>query len=180
MCYAFTHVCLRSLVLLRFVPKVAEAFELCLDPTHAGGAAVPGEHNVPMLRAVASLDTCVTVVDAGGLLHALEDIRNVSEVERSAPQEDCRSIAHLMVDQLEFANVILLNKCDLVDEPALHRLEALIHTLNPDTAVYRTVQSRVDPSKVVGTGLFSLEAARAAPGRTTGCISLRDSSRRKV
>jgi len=70
----------------------------------------------------------------------------------------------LLVDQIEFANVILLNKADLVSEAALARLETIIHRLNPEAKIIHSHFGQVELNKIFNTGLFDFEKASAAPG----------------
>lgn len=96
------------------------------------------------LHTAARLDTCVTVVDAVNTMAVLNDVRTVQEADHTAPPEDQRSLAELLVDQIEFANVILLNKADLVSSRELQALKSLIVTMNPGARVVVTRHSRVD------------------------------------
>lgn len=73
-------------------------------------------------------------------------------------------MSDLLVDQIEFADVILLNKTDLVPEETADRLEATLRRLNPAARVHRTVRGTIDPAELLGTGLFDLEKAEQAPG----------------
>jgi G3E family GTPase len=75
-----------------------------------------------------------------------------------------RTIAQLLLDQVEFADVILLNKCDLADEALIARVEHVVRSLNVGAVVLRTTRSVVDVSKVLNTGLFSMEKAAEHAG----------------
>ena len=68
------------------------------------------------------------------------------------------------VDQIEFADVILLNKCDLVSEEDLVKVEKVVKCLNTEAKIYKTTNSKIDIDKVLGTGLFSFERAEKAAG----------------
>jgi G3E family GTPase len=146
------------------LPKVAEAFELVLATEKRGGADIPTGGAAPHLAGLAHLDTAVTVVDAGSLLERFDDVRNVAALDRSAAPEDQRSISDLMVDQLEFANVLILNKIDLVPADARARLEGLLRALNPSARLICTEHSRVKLDAVLRTGQFSLVDAQLAAG----------------
>ena len=70
----------------------------------------------------------------------------------------------LLTDQVEFANVILLNKCDQIDEDEKLTLLGVLRNLNPKARIIETVRGRIDPAGIMGTGLFSLDEAGAQPG----------------
>ena len=70
----------------------------------------------------------------------------------------------MLIDQVEFADVILLNKCDLADEALIARVEHVVRSLNVGAVVLRTTRSVVDVSRVLNTGLFSMEKAAEHAG----------------
>lgn len=113
------------------------------------------------LSALARLDTLVTVVDAPRFLELACSGETLEQAELAADAEDERTIADLFLDQVEFANVLLLNKVDLVEATALGQVERVLKKLNPKARLLRTVQSKVSFDDVVGTGLFDLESAQA-------------------
>lgn len=122
------------------------------------------EHGEVALSEIARLDTCVTVVDAAELLSNAASVESLAQRGEAATEEDDRNVADLLLDQLEFADVILLNKTDLVPPEEVRRLLALIKTLNPGADVIPTVQSEVDLARVIHTGRFSLEKAARSAG----------------
>jgi len=116
------------------------------------------------LSQVARLDTMVTVVDAATFTDHLGDDRDLDELGLGAEDRDERALADLLVDQVEFADVLVISKCDLVDEDELGELEGLLHHLNPAAVIHRVEHGRIDVEEVVGTGRFDLERAETAPG----------------
>lgn len=80
------------------------------------------------------------------------------------PEEDERNVVNLMIDQIEFADVILLNKTDLVSAEEAARIEAIIRTLNTSARIVRTVQSSAPLKEILNTGLFTMEKAAQSPG----------------
>ena len=116
------------------------------------------------LGEVARLDTMVTVVDALNFPLELTSLDELRDRKLGMSQDDDRPIAFLHIDQIEFANVILLNKCDLVDERALAQVEALLRHLNPEARIVRTVRGQVDLRQVLNTGLYDADRASASPG----------------
>jgi G3E family GTPase len=116
------------------------------------------------LGEVARLDTMVTVIDA---LNFLRDFGTVDELRDRGiglDEEDERTIADLLIDQVEFADVLVVNKTDLVAEADAARLEGILRSLNPDARILRSEFGRVAPREIVGTGLFDLDRASEAPG----------------
>jgi len=105
------------------------------------------------------VDTMVTVVDSLNFIkdfsssHYLKD-RNLTDIEG-----DDRTIVNLLTDQIEFANVILLNKTDLVSEAELRNLYDIINKLNPEARIIPSNHSRVDIREVINTGIFDFEKA---------------------
>jgi len=123
------------------------------------------------LMHIARLDTMITVVDANRFLDKLSEIDRVrDQPDAEGDEDEERTIADLMVDQVEFANVILLNKVDLLkDHPAeLDAVEALIRKLNPSARIIRTQEGKVDGklpyTDLLNTHLFNMEEAQVSAG----------------
>ncbi|NHN49135.1 GTP-binding protein [Halostella sp. JP-L12] len=106
------------------------------------------------------LDTTVSVIDAYGFWKAFDPDESLPA---AAPDPE-RPLTEVLVDQVEFCDVLLLNKCDMVPDDALDAVEAAIRELQPRAMLYRTTYSEVDPSTVLGTGLFDFEEARRQQG----------------
>ena len=113
---------------------------------------------------LALLDTMVTVVDAANFLSELDSGDELAERGLDQYEEDERTVSDLLVDQVEFADVLVLNKLDLVDAETADRLRAALRRLNPAARVVDAVQGRVALHEVLGTRLFDLERAQQAPG----------------
>jgi G3E family GTPase len=111
---------------------------------------------------LARLDTCVTVVDAVNFFQNFETANFVDNVNED-PQDE-RTITDLMVDQIEFADVILLNKVDLVSSKNADTIEALIKEMNPVARVFKTVNCKTDLKNTLNTGLFDFEKASTSAG----------------
>ena len=109
---------------------------------------------------LARLDTLVTVVDAAGFPVELLSVDNVQERGLAATEADERSIAMLLMDQVEFADVILLNKTDLVSAEDADQLEAMLRAFNPGAKVMRTVRGCIDPREILNTGRYDLARAQ--------------------
>ncbi len=116
------------------------------------------------LSDAARLDTLVTVVDA---FNFLEDYRKAEDLKArnlELGEEDDRTIVDLLIEQVEFANVIILNKTDLVKESELNKLRAIIKSLNPAANIIESKFGEVALDKILNTGLFDFEKAQAAAG----------------
>lgn len=113
---------------------------------------------------LALLDTMVTVVDAAGFLAELDSGDELAERGLDQYEDDDRTVSDLLVDQVEFADVLVLNKLDLVDDVTADRLRAALGRLNPAARIVDAVQGRVALQEVLGTRLFDLERAQQAPG----------------
>lgn len=106
----------------------------------------------------------MTVIDAFNILADFSTADLLSHRRDDVTPEDERTISELMVDQIEFANVVVLNKTDLVSEEQRGRIRSLIRSLNHDCAVLETHHGRVDVHAIVNTGLFDLDKARVGYG----------------
>ncbi|KAG2425693.1 hypothetical protein HXX76_013535 [Chlamydomonas incerta] len=140
-----------------------------LQPQRQQQHEPPQQQQAPAaLSSVARLDTCVTVVDAAAFLDNLTSIEEVAdrfdEAGQEAPPGDQRSIADLLLEQVEFADVILINKIDLLNADQRRVIAAAVRKLNPRAVLHQTTRSRLPVRCVIGTGLFNLEEAADAPG----------------
>jgi G3E family GTPase len=93
-----------------------------------------------------------------------DDAKAVEEEEEEEEEEEVQGISTLLVDQIEFANVIVINKCDLVTEAELTRVKAVVHGLNPGAIVLESVRGNVPVDRVIDTNLFSMDEASNAAG----------------
>ena len=116
------------------------------------------------LSDVADLDTMVTVVDAVNFLKDYDEAKYLQETGESLGDEDERSVADLLVDQVEFADVILVSKTDLVSGGEVNRLTAILETLNTQARIIPIANGKVDTDDVLSTGSFNFERAQQAPG----------------
>ena len=116
------------------------------------------------LSDVAKLDTMVTVVDAVNFLKDYEEAKYLQDTGESLGEDDERSVADLLVDQIEFADVLLVSKIDLVDAEDIEKLNAILKSLNTHAKIIPITQGQVSTDDVLNTGLFDFEHARQAPG----------------
>lgn len=122
------------------------------------------DENGRSLSDMAQLDTMVTVVDALNFLKDYEEGLDLKEKNLELSEEDDRTIVDLLVDQVEFSNVILLNKADLVSEAERSKLEGILNHLNPEAKRIQTTFGAVPLKEILNTGLFDFEKAAQAPG----------------
>ena len=115
------------------------------------------------LSDVSELDTMVTVVDAANLINNYSSSDFLSDRGESLGADDDRTLVDLLVDQIEFANVILLNKVDLVSPSQLETVKSIIRGLNAKAKIIETEMSKVDIDEVMNTGAFDLEDAQEHP-----------------
>lgn len=113
---------------------------------------------------VAKLDTMVTVVDAINFLKDYEEAKSLEEAGESLGEEDERSVADLLIDQVEFADVILISKTDLVADSHIEKLIAILRTLNTEARILPISHGNVPVDDILGTNLFDFERAQQAPG----------------
>tara|TARA_B100000029_G_scaffold163693_1_gene159788 strand:+ start:496 stop:1752 length:1257 start_codon:yes stop_codon:yes gene_type:complete len=122
------------------------------------------DENGVSLSKVAKLDTMVTVIDALNFLKDYESAEDLKDRKMELSDEDQRSIAHLLVDQVEFADVILINKTDLVSKEELKHLYGIIRSLNRDAKIIETSRSKVPLDEILNTNRFNFDKASQSPG----------------
>jgi G3E family GTPase len=115
------------------------------------------------LSDVARLDTLVTVVDSASFLKQIQESQTLEELGTVRDSEDERNLGDLLTEQVEFANVILLNKTDLISKEELSALRFFIAKLNPTARVLETVKGKTQIGDLLGTGLFDMDAAASNP-----------------
>jgi|TARA_R100001143_G_scaffold30013_11_gene29399 G3E family GTPase len=116
------------------------------------------------LSQIARLDTMVTVVDAINFLRDFNEARNLQETVESLGEEDMRSVADLLVEQVEFCDVILISKTDLCTTEQLTELTGILKSLNTEAELIAIENGQVPLDKVLGTHKFSFEKAEQAAG----------------
>lgn len=118
------------------------------------------------LHNLAKLDTTVTVIDAFNLFHNFDTTEFLSDrygSEEIIP-EDERTISDLMIDQIEFADVVVINKIETVDESTRERIRNLVKLLNPEAKVLEASYSKIDVREIVNTGKFDFLKAASGAG----------------
>ncbi|SFQ23692.1 GTPase, G3E family [Geopseudomonas sagittaria] len=116
------------------------------------------------LADLARLDTMVTVVDGVNFLRDLHEAESLESRGESLGADDERSVTDLLIDQVEFADVILVSKIDLISSAERAELLAMLGRLNPQAEVLPMVMGQVELAKILDTGRFDFERAAQAPG----------------
>jgi G3E family GTPase len=112
--------------------------------------------------AVYTVDTLVTVVDAAGFRERFAGEREPEYAETD--EGEVRPLSDLLLEQVEFCDVLVLNKCDLLAQDELEEVEATLRGLQPDARVVRTTFGEVDPDAILGTGSFDPDRAGESAG----------------
>ncbi|MDQ0340053.1 G3E family GTPase [Caldalkalibacillus uzonensis] len=110
------------------------------------------------------LDTMVTVVDAYRFWIDFSSGESLMDRNQAVGEDDTRDVVDLLIDQIEFCDVLILNKCDLVNEQDLAKLEKLLRKLQPTAKFIRASHGQVDPREILNTGLFNFERASQSAG----------------
>lgn len=116
------------------------------------------------LRQISRLDTMVTVVDTASFLRDYNQSEALQDRGESLGEEDERTVTDLLIDQIEFANIIVLNKLDLVTEERAREVEAIIKALNPGASIIKASRGILPLDRVLDTGLFDYEQAASSAG----------------
>ena len=121
------------------------------------------DENIDLSR-FSYIDTMVTVVDGFNFFKDFGSAQTLEDIKATNIENDNRTIVNLLVDQIEFANVIILNKTDLISETQLIYLKATITKLNPVAKILTSVLGEVNPQEIINTGLFNYEDAETSAG----------------
>ncbi|WP_284241840.1 GTP-binding protein [Paenibacillus glycanilyticus] len=160
--------------LLREVVKLAkeQRFDYILIESTGVGEPVPvaqtfsyiDEEQGIDLTEFCKLDCMVTVVDAYRFWSDFSSGETLLDRQQEVAVDDNREVVDLLIDQIEFCDVLILNKCDLVDENVLIELETVLRSLQPRAKLIRSKRGQVDPAELLNTGLFDFEAASQSAG----------------
>ena len=110
------------------------------------------------------IDTTVTVVDAYRFWNDYNSGETLLDRQEGMSEVDEREVSDLLIDQIEFCDIIILNKTDLVSEDELSQLKRTIRTLQPEAEIIETVNAEVPLEKVLNTGRFDYEKAASSAG----------------
>lgn len=121
------------------------------------------ENNIDLSR-ISYIDTMVTVVDSYNFIRDFGSNELLTDRNLTNIENDHRAIVNLLTDQIEFANIIVLNKVDMVDDHTRGLIRAALKKLNPSAKIIESVFGKVDPKEILNTGLFNLEEAESSAG----------------
>lgn len=116
------------------------------------------------LSDIARLDTMVTVVDGQNFLKEFGSTERLADRNLQAGPDDSRGLVNLLAEQVEFANVIVVSKRDLIPESEMLKIKAVVRSLNHDAVMVEAAQGNVPLEKILNTGLFDYVQAQLAPG----------------
>ncbi|WP_281888831.1 GTP-binding protein [Paenibacillus sp. YYML68] len=160
--------------LLREVERLAKEgrFDYILIESTGVGEPIPvaqtftyidEEHGIDLTQ-FCRLDTMVTVVDAYRFWHDFSSGESLLERQQAVGEDDTRDVVDLLISQIEFCDVLLLNKCDMVEEEDLEELEQVLRKLQPRATIVRTTYGKVDPQELLNTGKFDFDEASSSAG----------------
>lgn len=124
---------------------------------------VDEEQNIDLSK-LTRLDCMVTVVDAYHFWKDYNTRDSLKDRGQEAGEEDTRGVVHLLIDQVEFCDVLVINKCDTVTEEELEKLETALRGLQPRARIIRTSHGKVDPKQILNTNSFNFEEASQSAG----------------
>lgn len=116
------------------------------------------------LSEISQLDTMVTVVDAFNFIDDLDSIDTLMDRNLNDDTTDDRTIVNLLIEQIEFANVIILNKTDLVSEEEVLELKHILKKLNPEAKIITSTYGKVELNQIMNTGLFDYDKTSQSAG----------------
>ncbi|MEL6822137.1 MAG: GTP-binding protein, partial [Calditrichota bacterium] len=120
------------------------------------------DENGVSLGQVSRLDTMVTVVDTASFLKDYDAADALKDRGESLGEEDNRTVTNLLIDQIEFADVIVLNKIDLAGDEEAEEVKAIVKALNPGAEIITTTRGKVPLNRVLDTGLFDYDKAASS------------------
>ncbi|MFE5321750.1 GTP-binding protein [Paenibacillus sp. NPDC056579] len=121
------------------------------------------EHGIDLSQ-YCRLDCMVTVVDAYRFWDDFSSGETLLERQQATGEDDTRDVVDLLISQIEFCDVLLLNKCDMVGAEELGELEQVLRKLQPRAKLIRTTYGKVDPKSILNTGLFNFDEASTSAG----------------
>jgi len=122
------------------------------------------ENNNIDLSKISTLDTLVTVVDAYNFIRDYTSVQTLQDRSLTDMKDDYRTIVNLLTDQIEFANVIILNKTDLVTREDVGVLKAMIRKLNAEAKIVESSFGKIDIKEIMNTGLFDFDKTSQSAG----------------
>jgi len=147
-----------------FTPEYSEMLKqlyVDLDKSDENNKVVENVVKLGGLSSIAKIDTCVTVIDAFNFVANFETTEFVTDTNGDVPE---KTLSDLMVDQLEFANVIIINKISAVDIPTQYKINEVIKNLNPTARTIYADYCKIDVSQILNTKMFDFHQAMHSSG----------------
>jgi G3E family GTPase len=119
---------------------------------------------IDTLANLTKLDCMLTTVDVSTFLDIMKQGQTLIDVGQELNEEDTRSLSGLLIEQVEFANVILLTKTDLVDKEKLESTKALLQKLNPYANIIEAINGKIDFEEILDTNMFDFDKASSQAG----------------
>ncbi|MCK8490515.1 GTP-binding protein [Spirosoma sp. RP8] len=142
---------------------ISEPLPVAQTFTFQSDSSVDEAHAVDLSR-FARLDTLVTVVDGFNFYRDFGSVDTVYDRELNEDAADTRTIVNLLTDQIEFADVIIVNKTDLISSQQSGELKAILRKLNPKAKLVDSQFSKIDPAEILNTGRFDFDEASQSAG----------------
>jgi G3E family GTPase len=160
--------------LLQEVEKLAKEnrFDYILIESTGVGEPIPVAHTFTYvdeeqgidLSQYCRLDCMITVVDAFRFWHDYSSGETLLERNQAVGEDDTREVVDLLIDQIEFCDVLILNKCDMLAEEELEELEGVLSALQPRAKFIRSIYGKVNPQEILNTHLFNFDEASTSSG----------------
>ena len=122
------------------------------------------DQNSQSLNDISSIDSMITVVDVSNFWSIYNENKTLKDLKQELGQEDERTLCDLITDQIEFADIILLNKVDLISQEDILGIRKIVQTLNPVATIYETINSTIDLNLILNTKLFDMQKAQDSAG----------------
>lgn len=150
----FDHLIIESTGVSEPLP-VAETFSFDLEDNV--GMSFEGKSFNESLLGLARIDSMITVVDAYNFLNNMNDAYDLSKIGMQAREDDTRTITDLLTSQIEFSDVIILNKCDMVSETQKLAVKQMIRSLNANAEIIESIKCNVNIGDIIGRNLYDFE-----------------------
>lgn len=160
--------------LLREVEKLAldGRFDYILIESTGIGEPIPvaqtftyvDEDNDIDLSKLTRLDCMVTVVDAFNFWSDYNTRESLLDRGQAAAEDDTRGVVHLLINQIEFCDVLVINKCDLISDEEMQKLQKMLKGLQPNAKIILSSHGKINAEEILNTGRFNFEKASQSAG----------------
>lgn len=134
---------------------VAETFTFNINDIDESNELIDDNSNFTSLLDLANIDSMVTVVDAFNFRKDMLKADDLHNRGLQASENDTRTITDLLVSQVEFASIIVLNKCDLVSQNELKEVKTMIRSLNSEAKIIESINSNININEIIGSNSYN-------------------------